>query len=519
MATLYYGIGGGGDTNSAIIRAITDNTVSNDNKYVIGAGYRYAEYVNALTNGEKNRKKEPKNKDKYVYDRLPYTKKTQDDTLIDNYLNEALSTNGGNVEKELYNLSSITPLTKKEYFDEVDPTVNIVAADKYNPKIIDGNELLDEKGNTIVFDYNKTSLGYRTLKEETDLLIILKNDIDSTKLKEHIYMCFTTDNFEATYSDKDDEKKKADQIKKDNQLKKDVPLVYKTLKNFIKDNRIEKIVTMDFGADIFDFKSIARDTANLLMITKIIEDLIEEQKTDATILIPELILEVYGPGVDAHAPINEVINNLNSVKPKGDIINVMNLPVQYKEFMKKLIDNKDYLDIMKPGRATGNYCEAFRLCDKSMEQVMIGGKKYKNKKGGNLEENLEFINSHLKARHDFTSVLNPTKQKEVVNQANQIIKSGICDFAQIYIYRINKDNIQEFINYLGSIPIAKRGYEILNIRKTGTSGGKNKSQNYKKTNDKIKVGKREAVIYKGQRGGKYIKQKGLYINIKKLKIV
>jgi len=42
------------------------------------------------------------------------------------------------------------------------------------------------------------------------------------------------------------------------------------------------------------------------------------------------------------------------------------------------------------------------------------------------------------------------------------------------------------------------------------------TKKYNKTNDKIKVGNRDAVVYEGQRGGKYVKIKNEYVNIRNL---
>jgi hypothetical protein len=40
--------------------------------------------------------------------------------------------------------------------------------------------------------------------------------------------------------------------------------------------------------------------------------------------------------------------------------------------------------------------------------------------------------------------------------------------------------------------------------------------NIKKTDEKIKIGNRNAVVYIGQRGGKYVKIKGEFVNIRKV---
>lgn len=40
--------------------------------------------------------------------------------------------------------------------------------------------------------------------------------------------------------------------------------------------------------------------------------------------------------------------------------------------------------------------------------------------------------------------------------------------------------------------------------------------NIKKSDEKIKIGNRNAVVYIGQRGGKYVKIKGEYVNIRKI---
>lgn len=153
---------------------------------------------------------------------------------------------------------------------------------------------------------------------------------------------------------------------------------------------------MDFGCDIYDFKELARDTAMLLAIIHIIKN----KLTDI-----ELIIEVYGPGVDAHDDYNTVMENIDKMQPAKQEID--------KDKIKQLYDilndnrsDENPLEILERGRATGNYLEAFRLC---YESTAAGGrrKNKKNCKGGAPNE--AFVNNWLAERIDL-SKKNPKKK-------------------------------------------------------------------------------------------------------------
>ena len=429
--TLYLGAGGGGDTNSAILRALCDNT--SDKKYVLGAGYGIADYKKSLKDGVKKR---VFSDNEQIYDRLPWPI-TEGSPSIDNYLDSVL-------EKQFENIYIPTEVYK------------LKNGEKFNKEFF---IQLDTGG-------NPTSFAYRALFEEVKLLNDFEKDLKKKNMYDNIYMFFSIDNFEDN-----------DQTKK----------LYNSLKVFIQQMIIKKIYLMDFGADIFDFKKLARDTAVLLVIAKILKEL-----NDPSI---QLIIDVYGPGVDAHAPINEVLQNLNNVKPTSSNITFSEM----KPFMNILFKNLDKLEIMKPGRATGNYYQAYSLCNKN------------NVDGDN------YINNYIKKRHDFLALLTDDEQKAVVSQAENVLtEKGICEFAKAFRYTIDSSNIDEFMMYLNKLSVANKSLKILEnaILKSQLQIAGAKPKNLKKTKDKFKIKKRDAVVYVTPRGVKYIIIKGNYIKLK-----
>jgi hypothetical protein len=51
--------------------------------------------------------------------------------------------------------------------------------------------------------------------------------------------------------------------------------------------------------------------------------------------------------------------------------------------------------------------------------------------------------------------------------------------------------------------------------KSATSKSKKSAATYTKTSAKVKVGKRECVVYEGKRGGKYVRMNNEYVSVKK----
>lgn len=445
--TLYLGAGGGGDTNSAVFRALADVNAGQNvgSKYVLGAGYAKKAYYDQL------KKNAPS-----IF---------TDDTIVTTYFDSvATKVEFSSIpinDTEIYKLKGEQIPLREQY-------INAIGTVPYK------------------------SWTYNTLFDESQLLINMNTALAQANLLDNIYMSYSVKSFE----------------------KEDVIKMYKGLREFIKLNSINNIYLMDFGADIFDFKELARDTAMLLAIVRLI------QKEFPNI---KLIVEVYGPGVDAHDTYTKVMENLDKIQPIKEVLNKDALD-KYMDLLdtnrKFNMNGKDVkLEIMEAGRATGNYYEAWRLCEeelKNKRQRLVGGKNKKKLKGGEYND---YVKNYIGKRYDLTTLSNGAI-KDILDIANT---TEICKFAEAYIYNIDTpEKMTAFVNSLNELPIARISLETLDKKLTEiqtTIGGKNKSQNYKKTTDKIKVGKREAVIYKGQRGGKYIKQKGLYINIKKLKIV
>jgi hypothetical protein len=89
---------------------------------------------------------------------------------------------------------------------------------------------------------------------------------------------------------------------------------------------------------------------------------------------------------------------------------------------------------------------------------------------------------------------------------------------------IQKQTFQMIGNFLSGLEKLKEPYKdqikiFLNQinRNFNMSGGKSTrtTMDYKKTNTKVTVGKRECVVYEGKRGGKYVRMNKEYMPLKK----
>ena len=483
--TLYLGAGGGGDTNSAILRALSHPKDSGD-VYVLGAGYSREEYCKSLKDGVLRQGiadtvPKPDKTDecyKYFADRLP----CPDASAINEYLGSVLS-------KYKFTEQSTT-----EVYQLKDGTKNS------DDKAYDRDKALFDK--LVTPKNNPTSFGYRSLREESQLLADLKKADPVNTLYDNIYMFYSTDTFKESLKGEDGKPIKDEagkpKIEVTEKSKANAKKLYDGLKLFITEKKISTVYLMDFGADIFDFKKLARDTAVLLAIAKIIEDM----KATA----PKLIIEVYGPGVDAHAPIGEVIANLNNVKPLSEIISVNPL------FIDLLERHKDGAakDLMKSGRATGNFYIAYKASLTPPSAQTAGGKKHRKKVGGD-DITTSIMIPALKERSEFKNADSTTQSKIIESTTAHTIKH----FAQLYQFTISKDTIQDFIGYLNTLKVAQESLGILSdaikLPSLSTTGG---AKDLKKTNEKVKVGNRDAVVYETPRGAKYIKLKGGYIKVK-----
>jgi hypothetical protein len=428
--TLYLGAGGGGDTNSAVFRALADvNAGQNAGlKYVLGAGYTKQAYYDQL------KKNAPS-----VFE--------SEESLNTYFDSVATKISFTEPVTEIYKLEgNITP--KRDEFINAMP--------------------IDFKGGYKSWTYN-------TLFDESQLLINIKDSLEKAEILNNIYMAYSVKSFE----------------------KEDVRKFYNGLREFIKAKTIQKIYLMDFGADIFDFKDLARDTAMLLAIVRLL------QKELPNI---QLIIEVYGPGVDAHDTYTKIMENLNNVRPIKDILNKDALD-KYMELLNEKresnINGKVVkLEIMEAGRATGNYYEAWRLCKSKLQQ---GGKNKKKLKGGYND----YVTNFIGKRYDLTTI-GEGKIKEIMDISDT---TDICNFAEAYVYNISTpEKLNEFVEYLNTLPVAKDSLVILEKTLTQTAGGKPKD--LKKTSEKVKVGKRDAVVYATPRGAKYVVIKGSYIKVK-----
>ena len=454
--TLYLGAGGGGDTNAAIMCALADTSISK--KFVLGAGYSLEEYSQAFIKEQKNRKTQQVDR-----------KAVSNPELVKNYLNESLknfnSNELSNTDINVWRLDDTNKEAMKSLFDDVKPE--------------------DVKYDDPDLQKRHTSYKYQGLLEERLLLRKLNEYIGDNDVLKNIYMFYTTSDWKNIAA---------------------INNSYKALKEFVKNKTVNKIVLMDFGGDLIYFSKNGRDPIVLLNCLRLFKD---PEISDLTVEV-----WIYGPGVDSHALPEQVESNLDKFK---DITNTVTVePVNISplvEFIKTNSVLLKQIDIIGLNRATGNWYEAYNNC---IENI-TGGTRRKNKKqcGGVSVE--EYINIGLKTRTEYTG-LKTEDEKSFMSEGWERffntpgLENTWCRLAKTYKFTLNK-SLNDNGKFWPHIQSIQAMFPL-----TIDGGDKNKSQNYKKTNDKIKVGKREAVIYKGQRGGKYIKQKGLYINIKKLKI-
>lgn len=477
--TLFVGAGGGGDTAAAIFRAISSD-IPTENKFVLGAGYSRQDYKNTLTADES--KKEGK----------PYYRKEQPEDKVDSYLNSILidPAHSDNENCEVYRLK-----------------VNDVKLDD-----MFGSEVNTKDGKK---KYESADAGfkYKTLLEEVLCIKKLQQvqEINEKIDLNNIFMCFTTPDVKESNTQN---------------LKK----MYNSIKWFLNHFNIRKVVLMDFGGDIFDFKQIARDTLVLTMITHILT--FEKNLKEIT-----LDIEVYGPGVDSHETLEHVNGNLNAVVKAlgGNVVTNTTLGSErlivdnLVKLFTKDVDLKNvakFINLSGPGRATGNYIRAHEIVN--------------NKTGQE-----DFVQEYLRAR---------TEVKTFVDESNMVIPETVTKafskakneedkivigsdtytsislaykillqkydpaFANAYFFSTKGSDLYD--KHLQNLPVAASTWAMLNSNTSiqqAQTGGKQqrKSKSPIKTDKKITLGNKQYVVYQGARGAKYVKKRGEFCSLRK----
>lgn len=449
---LYLGAGGGGDTNAAVMCALADK--SPGEKFVLGAGYAIKEYKDSFAKQQNSRKIKGQIDRKIV----------SDPKLTVNYLNESL----------------------KNYLDE-NADINATSVWRLNDSEKGAMEALfnDVKPDTpLTYDdpaiqKQYSSYKYQALLEERLLLRKLKDDLGDNPVLNNIYMFFTTSRW-----DNNDE----------------INTSYNALKEFIINKTIQKVVLMDFGGDLIEFTKPGRDPIVLLNSLRLLQD------------IQNLTIEVwvYGPGVDSHALPSDVIDNIRKFQQitstPEDIASVDINPLV--DFIKNKSDLLNQIDVLGLNRATGNWYEAYNNCT---ESIVKGGARRKNKKRGGGVTIVDYIKDGLQARSEYDG-LKTQDAKDIMDigwrRFFENTSNSWCELAKTYKFTFNNPLNDTFWSVVKSI----QPKFTLDLQKTTLGGGKPKD--LKKTAEKVKVGKRDAVVYATPRGAKYVVIKGSYIKVK-----
>lgn len=533
ITTLYVGAGGGGDTIAAIMRSMIDTTSTT--KYVLGAGYILSDYIDQLK--------------KYFQDILieifvhsntvqSQSVQSQTEQMLDDFIKFAEQVNSLKTLKQKKSSSTTNPslpntanpstttTTPKDMIKNLQDTLK-------NIKETNSEQLkpLEKVLNLLAMQYideaivNKDKKPSNAIKEKTTLYntFSTSTECDVTGIgltSEKRYKSFYEEiRFAQTFAKGGNLEATVKGIKytlpianifmflSTDTFDKNVHLVermYNTLHTFLRDNKIKKVVLMDFGADIFDFGKLSRDTAVLLCFLHLLS-----KKTDGIDF--ELSIEVYGPNVDGHGKVGvqdddvvqKVIDRLEIFRNIGVMVNTpvnnsVKTPVNsavnsavntFIQFIKELnetgsykINDKGVLEaygIIGPGRATGNFLEAFDIVHEksnNRERIKNFFKQYIGERPEfSLKKRVEKKLSKEKFTNDEEkkekTEEEEKKEKALINEEltilyNEAIKDNTFEkYARVYTYSINKSKIDSFKTELFKVErsTARNNYDTLNL--------------------------------------------------------
>ena len=441
---------GGGGDTNAAVMCALADT-SPGKKLVLGAGYSLDEYTTSF-------KKEQKNRKTGAIDRNACT----NSAFIDSYLKESLKNykddTALNTDTDVWRLNDTEQTAMIELFNAVKPE----------------EVPYDDAG----LQQRHGSYKYQGLLEERLLLRKLKEVLGDNDVLNNIYISYTTSNWKDTIA---------------------INKSYNALKDFITTKTVQKIVLMDFGGDLIQFTKAGRDPIVLLNCLRLLKDPLFQNLT--------VEVWIYGLGVDSHALPGDVETNLNKFAEitMTGVIDPVNI-TPLLDFIKNNSDLLEKIDILGLNRATGNWYEAYNNCVES--SMVKGGARRKNKKQGGGVTIEDYIEKGLKTRTEYTG-LKTEDDKTLMSTgwATFFItpETAWCKLAKTYKFILTKslnDNGM-FWPHIQSIQ-PTFPLEIF--------GGKPKD--LKKTAEKVKVGKRDAVVYATPRGAKYVVIKGSYIKVK-----
>jgi hypothetical protein len=111
-------------------------------------------------------------------------------------------------------------------------------------------------------------------------------------------------------------------------------------------------------------------------------------------------------------------------------------------------------------------------------------------------DNITFSETIVKSTVDILKGKQNSINLEEVLKQLEVLYNTLIDVCDMYEYSLNV---------------------LIDISKTKQGGaGVKRNPSCIKTSSKVKIGKREYVVYEGKRGGKYIKSKGVYVSLKKV---
>ena len=383
----YIGAGGGGDSAAALLLDLALN--GKGDNIILGAGYEYLDYFNSIKDGNKNRATPP------VFERLKYSDSKEQPfnnttnvnkaiikSEIDEYLN-IITGKEGVVENKLF------PILKLDNLKLVYKFFKPLLVKKPANNITNSNvaKIVDGEG---------SSFKYKSLLEETLIVNKLK-DFNISQL----YM----------FSSCSKLSEKVEKIKS----------CYSVLLEAI--IPLKKVVILDFGGDILDFKNIEKDARDVMVFIMTLSICYDRD-------IP-IEIQIYGAGCDSHASPETVMNRIKELKENLNVQLNQNTQTSYQNTcIKKLIDFIDQnnellksLNITGENRATGNFYIAYKLSQEANSNTI----------------NNKYLQKCIMARGEY----NKLNEKEKVKMDN----SAISEFAQCnFIKLVNKESIKKFID-------------------------------------------------------------------------
>jgi len=229
-----------------------------------------------------------------------------------------------------------------------------------------------------------------------------------------------------------------------------VRTVYTNLLGKLFELKITDLVVLDFGMDILSFQTgLSRDTTVLVMLLHVV-------KYHGL----RLVLELYGPGVDAHANLSTVLARIqrleagltnSNIAGKGNAnhstsdveqlrTKIDHDPKHLQPFMELLQEQEPLLNELKvlgAGRATGNYYAA-----------------YLNQRSNNESNKIspeDYVTKYINRRDDYVKMAAAPDQRpreafdKQMNEDIARIPNVMEQYAQALTITVDTSNVDGFI--------------------------------------------------------------------------